>query len=42
MIIEYSSNDSLRRQKQIKQIKNFSIPTWQAHFKQVDWFIEQF
>ena len=40
MIIEYSNNDSIKRQNQIKKIKQFTLPTWQSHFKKVDKFIK--
>lgn len=40
MIIEYTQEDSLLRNAQLKRIQQFTIPKWENHFKQVDALIK--
>ncbi len=38
-ILEYANTNSKQRNKQVKRLQNFKIPSWEDHFQKVDKFL---
>ncbi len=36
LVVEYAANDSARRSAQLQRMECFTVPTWEAHFQEVE------